>query len=85
MYLGIIRDLSYELYAVGKTKEECKENLCKAFRDYLKGYGYADLDEFLEEHSIDLEEYGNDVLTMLEEYYGLNTFDIAKGYALGWE
>ena len=46
MYIGIIRDLSYELYAVGKTKKECKANLGKAFADYLKGYNYADIDEF---------------------------------------
>lgn len=85
MYLGIVRDLSYELYAVGKTEKECKANICKAFEDYLKGYNYADLDEFCEEHDINLEEYNNDVLIMLEEYYGLNTFNITKGYALGWE
>lgn len=85
MYIGIVRDLSYELYAVGKTKEECKANLCKAFNDYLKGYNYANLDEFLENHGIDLKEYDNDVLTMLEEYWGLATFDVSKGYALGWE
>lgn len=85
MYLGIVRDLSYELYAVGKTEKECKTNIRKAFDDYLKGYDYANLDEFLEDHTINLEEYGNDVLTMLEEYYGLNIFDVTKGYALGWE
>ena len=85
MYLGIVRDLSYELYAIGKTKEECKANICKAFDDYLKAYDYTDLDEFLEDHHIDLEEYGNDVLTMLEEYYGLNRFDVTRCYALGWE
>ena len=85
MYIGIVRDLSYELYAVGKTERECKANLGKAFADYLKGYDYADLDEFLEDHNIDLEEYGNDVLIMLEEYYGLNIFNVTKGYALGWE
>lgn len=85
MYIGIVHDLSYELYAVGKTKEECKENLLKAFNDYLKGYRYENLEEFLEYHNINLEEYGNDVMTMLEEYYGLNLFDVSKGYALGWE
>lgn len=85
MYIGIVRDLSYELYAIGKTKKECKANLLKAFGDYLKGYDYADLDEFLEEHNIDLSEYNHDLLTMLEEYYGLNMFDMSKGYALGWE
>ena len=85
MYIGIVRDLSYELYAVGKTEDECKANLAKAFADYLKGYDYANLDEFLEDHHIDLDEYENDVLIMLEEYYGLHTFDVSKGYALGWE
>lgn len=85
MYIGIVRDLSYELYAVGKTKKECKANIGKAFERYMKAYGYANLDEFLEDHDIDLEEYGNNVLTMLEEYYGLNMFDVTKGYALGWE
>lgn len=85
MYIGIVRDLSYELYAVGKTKEECKSNLVKAFEDYLKGYNYADLDEFLENHGINLEEYGNDVFIMLQEYWGMHIFDVSKGYALGWE
>lgn len=85
MYIGIVRDLSYELYAVGKTKEECKANMCKAFERYMKAYEYANLEEFLEDHNIDSEEYGNDVLTLLEEYYGLNMFDVTKGYALGWE
>lgn len=84
MYIGIVHDLSYELYAVGKTQKECKANMIEAFKDYLKGYNLT-LDEFLEDHRIDLQEYDNNVLTMLEEYYGLNMFDVSKGYALGWE
>lgn len=84
MYIGIVRDLSYELYAVGKTQKECKANLLEAFKSYLKGYNLT-LDEFLDDHRIDLNEYDNNVLTMLEEYYGLNIFDVTKGYALGWE
>ena len=84
MYLGIVRDLSYELYAVGKTEKECKANIGKAFAKYLEGY-HLTLDEFLEDRDINLEDYGNDVLIMLEEYFGLHTFDITKGYALGWE
>lgn len=84
MYLGIVRDLSYELYAIGKTKKECKANILKAFDVYLDNYRLT-LDEFLEDRGIDLEEYDNEVLTMLEEWFGLNIFDITKGYALGWE
>ena len=84
MYIGIVRDLSYELYAIGKTQKECKTNIIEAFKSYLKGYNLT-LDEFLEDHRIDLQEYDNNVLTMLEEYYGLNIFDVSKGYALGWE
>ena len=84
MYLGIVRDLSYELYAVGETEKECKARIGKAFKKYLEGYNLT-LDEFLEDRDIDLEEYGNDVLVMLEEYFGLNVFNITTGYALGWE
>ena len=85
MYIGIIGDLSYDLYAIGQTKEECKANMGKAFERYLKAYDYANLEEFCEDHRIDLEEYDGSMLTLLEEYYGMNIFDVTKGYALGWE
>ena len=84
MYVASLLDLSYDIYAIGKTKEECKSNAVKAFEKYLETYKYT-LEEFCEDRNIDLEEYNNSVATMLEEYYGLNMFDVTKGYALGWE
>ena len=38
MYVASLDSLSYEIYAVGKTEEECKANLVKGFQQYMKGY-----------------------------------------------
>ena len=84
MYVASLLGLSYDIYAIGKTKEECKANAVKAFEKYLKAYEYT-LEAFCEDRRIDLKEYDNGVATLLEEYYGLNMFDVTKGYALGWE
>ena len=83
MYVAIM-ELKYELIAVGNTNEECKANLIKAFKQYMKAYRTT-LAKWLEELNVDYAEYGNDMWTFLHEYYGVHTFNVSKGYALGWE
>ena len=84
MLIMSVLDLEYEVYAVGKTEKECKANLLKGFQEYLKGYQMT-LEEFLENARINFEDYNNDIWTVLEEYFGVRTYDITKGYTLGWE
>ena len=83
MYVAIM-DLKYEVIAVGKTEEECQANMVKAFKNYMKGYKTT-LKEWLEELNVDYSDYGKDLWTFLQEYYGVHMFDVTKGYALGWE
>ena len=84
MYIASLLDLKYEIYAVGQTKEECKANLLKGFKQYLKGY-HVTFKEWLEEINVDYADYNKDMWTFLAEYYGVHMFDVSKGYALGWE
>ena len=83
MYVAIM-DLKYELLAVGKTEEECKANLIKAFKQYMKAY-HITFKGWLEELNVDYADYGKDMWTFLQGYYGVHMFDVTKGYALGWE
>ena len=78
-------DLKYEIYAVGETEEKCKENLLKGFQQYLKGYNNTTFEELVENEREDLADYDNDMWTFLTDYYGVRTYDVTKGYALGWE
>lgn len=84
MYIASLLDLKYEIYAVGQTEEECKANLLKGFKQYLKGY-HVTFKEWLEEINVDYADYNKDMWTFLHEYYGAHMFNITKGYALGWE
>lgn len=77
-------DLKYEVYAVGTTKEECKANLLRGFEQYLKSY-HITFEEWVENSGEDLVDYNNDMWTFLDGYYGIRTYDVTKGYALGWE
>lgn len=78
-------ELKYEVYAVGETEEECKENLLKGFQRYLRSY-HITFKEWVENSGEDfLDEYNNDMWTFLDEYYGVRTYDVTKGYALSWE
>ena len=80
----MILQLMYDIYAVGETEEECKENLLKGFQRYLKSY-HITFEEWVENTGEDLNEYCNDMWTFLDEYYGVRTYDVTKGYALSWE
>ena len=84
MYIASLLDLNYEIYAVGKTEEECKANLIKGFKHYLKSY-HTSFDELLADITENFEDYNNDIWTFLNEYYGAHMFNVTKGYALGWE
>lgn len=84
MYIASICGTEYEVYAIGKTEEECKKNLIKAFLHYVKSY-HTTVEEWVENIREDFGEYNNDVWTFLIDYYGVHMFDITKGYALGWE
>ena len=84
MYIASLLDLKYEIYAVGKTEEECKANLIKGFEQYMKSY-HITFNEWLEEINEDYADYDKDMWTFLHDYYGVHMLNITKGYALGWE
>ena len=85
MHIAHIMGLKYDVYAIGKTESELKRNTVKAFEEYLKGF-HSTVDEFVEQECNEtLANYGNSVWVFLREYLGVHTFDITKGYALGWE
>ena len=85
MYIAHIMDLKYDVYAIGKTKAELIENTIMAFEKYLEGY-HTTIGEFVEQECNEsLENYNNSVWIFLREYLGVHTYDITKGYALGWE
>lgn len=84
MYIASLDELAYEIHSIGKTEEECKQNMVKGFLEYVKSYRTA-VEEWIEGCNQDFNDYNNDVWTFLHEYYGVHMFDITKGYALGWE
>jgi hypothetical protein len=83
MYVATM-ELKYEIIAVGTTEKECKANLVKAFKQYMKAYKTT-LTEWLTELNVNYSDYHRDLYTFLHEYYGVHMFDVTKGYALGWE
>ena len=83
MYVATM-ELRYELLAVGQTEEECKANMVKAFKHYMKHY-HTTLKEWLAELNVDYSDYNRDLWTFLHDYYGVHMFNATKGYALGWE
>ena len=84
MYLAAITDLSYDVYAVGKTKFECLNNLLIAFQRYIERYGCS-VEDWVSSCGEDFTAYNRNVMTFLSTYYGYRLYDITKGYALGWE
>lgn len=85
MYIAHIGDLAYDIYAVGKTETELIGNTIVALEKYLAGY-HTNINEFIEKECNEtLENYGNSVWNFLKEYLGVHTYNITKGYALGWE
>ena len=84
MYIASLDALSYEIHSIGKTKEECQQNMVKGFLRYIESYGNT-VEEWVEGCRENLDNYNNDVWTFLHEYYGVHLYDITKGYALGWE
>ena len=84
MYIASLDALSYEIHSIGKTKEECQQNMVNGFLEYVEFSGCT-LEEWIEQSSVDFNDYDNDVWTFLRDYYGVHMFDITKGYALGWE
>ena len=85
MYIAHIGDLKYDVYAIGKTETELKANVVKAFEQYLAGYRTT-VKEFVEnECNENLANYDNSVWNFIREYVGVRTYNITKGYALGWE
>jgi hypothetical protein len=84
MYIASLDGLSYEIHSVGKTQEECKQNMVKGFLKYVESFGHT-VEEWVEGCRESLSDYNNDVWTFLHEYYGVHLYDITKGYALGWE
>lgn len=84
MYIASLDALSYEIHSIGKSKEECRQNMVKGFLRYVEWCGYT-VEQWIEDNGESLSEYNNDIWTFLHEYYGVHMFDITKGYALGWE
>ena len=85
MYIANIRNLKYDVYAIGRTESELKENTIKAFEQYLMVYRTT-VEDFIEnECDESLANYDNSVWNFLREYLGMSVHNIAKGYALGWE
>ena len=84
MYVAAITGLSYNIYAVGTTKNECRSNLLIAFQRYIEQYG-SNVEDWVANCGEDFSEYDNNVLKFLKEYYGYHMHDVAKGYAIGWE
>lgn len=85
MYIASLLDLKYEIYAVGQTESELKKNIVKAFETYLDNY-HTNVTDFVEQECNDnLANYDNSVWNFLREYLGVRTYDVTKGYALGWE
>ena len=84
MYIASLNSLKYEIYAIGKTEEECKANLVKGFNQYMKSY-HITFQEWLAEINVDYADYQENMWAFLNEYYGVHMFNITKGYALGWE
>lgn len=84
MYVASLDSLKYEIYAVGQTEEECKANLLKWFKQYMKSY-HTTFKALLAEINENYADYKNDMWTFLNEYYGARMFNVTKGYALGWE
>ena len=84
MYIAVITGLSYNIYAVGKTKIECCDNIITAFKRYVARYG-SSVEEWVANCNEDFDEYDNNVMRFLKEYYGCNIHDVTKGYAIGWE
>ena len=68
-----------------KAKSELKANVVKAFKQYLAGY-HTTVKEFVEnECNESLANYDHSVWNFIREYVGVRTYNITKGYALGWE
>ena len=84
MYIASVCGMEYEVYAIGKTEEECEQNIVKGFLNYVKSYRTT-VEQWVEDIGEDFNNYDNDVYTFLSDYYGVHMFDITKGYALGWE
>lgn len=84
MYIASLNGLRYEIYAIGQTMEECQSNLVEGFKQYIQSY-HLTFEEWLAGNNIDYVDYKEDMWTFLNEYYGAHIFNIAKGYALGWE
>jgi hypothetical protein len=85
MYIAHISDLAYDIYAIGETELELKNNMIKAFEAYLISY-HTNVEEFVENDCKEnLANYDNSVWNFLREYLGMQTYNIIKGYALGWE
>ena len=84
MYVANLDGLSYAIYSVGKTKDECRQNMVRAFSEYVKFF-QSNVEQWIEDIGENLNDYNNDIWTFLHDYYGVHMFDITKGYALGWE
>ena len=84
MYIASLDELSYDIYSVGATKDECRYNMVTGFVNYVTNYGCT-VDQWVEKCDEDFNNYDNDVWTFLNEYYGVHMFNITKGYAIGWE
>ena len=84
MYIATLTDLKYPIHAIGNTQEECKKNMLKGFKAYMKSFKIT-FAEWIEEVGVDYTDYGNDMWRFLSEYYGVHMFNVTKGYALGWE
>ena len=85
MYIAHISGLSYDIYAIGETKEELKANMIEAFKKYAAGH-HTTVEEFIEiVCNESLENYDNNLWDFLREYLGVHVYNITKGYALGWE
>lgn len=84
MYIASLDALGYEIHSIGKTKEECQQNMVVGFLRYVEFSGCT-LEEWIEQCEENLSNYNCSIWTFLHEYYGVHIFDISKGYALGWE
>jgi hypothetical protein len=62
MYIASLDGLSYEIHSVGKTQDECKQNMVKGFLKYVESYGHT-VEEWVEGCRESLNDYNNDVWT----------------------
>ena len=73
VYIAIL-ELNYDLIAVGNSRDECKDNLVKAFTKWAEEHPDAGSAENWVSNIAgeDFSDYDFDVFRFISEYYGLS-------------